>query len=126
MLKGPEAGHSFESYILMELMAYRGLHEKDISVTYWRTKKVYEVDFVIDDGKLAIEVKLKECVQKADLKGIIAFKEEHPEAEAIVVSLDPVPRKMSVASGQSIMIFPWKIFLDQLWDHTLFSKSGIS
>ena len=54
VLKGEEAGASFENYILMELQAYLGLNELDTPINYWRSKSGLEVDFVLAPGRLAI------------------------------------------------------------------------
>jgi uncharacterized protein len=45
------------------------------------------------------------------LKGLRKFKEEYSVKRAILVSLDPKPRK----TEDQIEILPWKIFLEQLW-----------
>ncbi len=85
------------------------------AITYWRTKKGLEVDFIIDDAKLAIEVKISEQVHKADLSGLIAFCQEHPRVTAIVVSQDKHKRLLSITEDISISIYPWKEFLLELW-----------
>ena len=45
ILKGHEAGKSFEHFIFMELVAYNGLNKKRLAFSYWRTKTGLEVDF---------------------------------------------------------------------------------
>lgn len=114
-LKGAEAGKAFEHFIFMELIAYKNMHDKRFEMTYWRTKTGYEVDFILGDALMAIEVKISECVQRADLKGLMAFCEEHPTTKAIVVSQDSAPRKLIEKNGVEIEILPWKIFLEKLW-----------
>ena len=120
MLKGPEAGKAFEHFIFMELIAYKNMHDKRFETTYWRTKTGYEVDFILGDAAMAVEVKISECVQRADLKGLIAFCEEHPTTKAIVVSQDPEPRKIKANDFVDIEVLPWRIFLDRLWSHNYF------
>lgn len=115
-LKGMVAGKSFEHYIFMELTAYLGLKRKKISITYWRTKTGLEVDFILSDAALAIEVKISETVHQQELKGLIAFCEEHPHAQAIVVSQDKRERKIRLNDSSSIHIFPWEVFLARLWE----------
>lgn len=114
-LKGMIAGKSFENFILMELMAYIGLKRKRDVITYWRTKTGFEVDFIIGDGALALEVKISEQVHQQDLKGLIAFCEEHPKTQAIVISQDKRKRLLKVNDDIQIMIMPWHLFLKQLW-----------
>ena len=114
-LRGAAAGKSFEHYILMELIAYLGLQRKREKITYWRTKTGLEVDFILGDAKTAIEVKISEQVHQQDLKGLIAFCEEHPKTQAVVVSQDLRPRLLKVNDQISITILPWHNFLKKLW-----------
>jgi predicted AAA+ superfamily ATPase len=114
-LRGSAAGRSFEHFIMMELTAYLSYHRKREKICYWRTKTGLEVDFIIGEAKAAIEVKIDEQVHKQDLKGLIAFCEEHPETTALVVSQDTRKRKLELENGQSILIMPWKMFLTELW-----------
>lgn len=115
-LKGSGAGAAFEHYIFMELSAYSGLNELDLRISYWRTKSGLEVDFILGDGEVAIEVKISDCVQKRDLKGLIAFSQDYKPKKALVVSLDPNRRKLTVDSGTDILVMPWKEFLEALWN----------
>lgn len=114
-LKGSTAGKSFENYIAMELFAHRGLLRQRYEITYWRTKSDLEVDFILGDAKVAIEVKISPEVHLHDLKGLVAFCEEHPEAKGIVVSQDTSERLIQVNEKIAITILPWSIFLSRLW-----------
>lgn len=114
-LRGIEAGDSFEHFILMEIMAYRGLKELDFPITYWRTKTGLEVDFVLGAANVGIEVKISQQVRKEDVRGLYAFVEEHQPEKAIVVSQDPKARRWKTDSGAEIWVLPWKAFLQQLW-----------
>lgn len=114
-LRGSVAGKSFEHFIMMELTAYLSYHRQREKVCYWRTKTGLEVDFIIGEAKVAIEVKIDEQVHKHDIKGLIAFCEEHPHTTALVVSQDAKKRKIELDNGQSVMVMPWKIFLAELW-----------
>lgn len=111
-LKGAEAGHSLEHYIFLELLSYKELNRKYYNINYWRTKTGLEVDFVLDKGLVAIEVKISERVDKKDLKGIIAFTKEHFPKRSIVVSLDAKKRHLE----EGIEIYPIKEFLNELWN----------
>ena len=113
-----EAGSSFEHYVLMELIAYRGLKELDFPISFWRTKTGLEVDFVLGD-EIAIEVKISDVVQKSDLKGLIAYLEEYPKQRGVVVSQDKNPRKIILDKKIEITVLPWQIFLEQLWSGKL-------
>lgn len=113
-LKGEAAGKSFEHFILMELISYLSFYRKREKISYWRTKTGYEVDFIIGDT-VAIEVKISQEVHKQDLKGLLAFCEEHPNMTAFVVSQDIKKRKMELEEGKTIIIMPWRDFLTDLW-----------
>src|SRR3990167_3318733 len=123
-LKGDIAGKSLEHYILMELMAYRDLHQKRFDIRYWRTKTGLEVDFILGDATIAIEIKISEQVHAQDLHGLKAFCEEHPDARAMVVSQDLRPRKLMMQHDVSVDILPWRIFLEQLWDDQIIAVFG--
>lgn len=114
-LKGEIAGRSLEHLILMELMAYRDIRKKRFDIQYWRSKTGLEVDFILDDAKIALEVKISKEVHQEDLKGMLAFCEEHPKTKAIVVSQDSAPRKMNIDKTTILTILPWKVFLERLW-----------
>ncbi len=115
-LKGHDAGKAFEHFILMELMAYKGLNELDFDITFWRTKSGLEVDFILGDAEVAIEVKIGDKIDKSDLKGLIAFTEEYQPKHSIVVSTVPKARKIALeeANGAAITVLPWQDFLEQL------------
>ena len=119
ILKGSAAGKSFEHYIFMELQAYLGMMRKRDKISYWRTKMGLEVDFILGDARIAIEVKINDQVHQQDLKGLIAFCEEFPHAEAMVVSQDKRPRLLKINDQLSINILPWKIFLERLWNNEI-------
>lgn len=116
-LKGEEAGAAFEHYILMELQAYLGLNEITSPLNYWRSKSGLEVDFVLRNGKVAIEVKLNANVHASDIKGLIAFCEDYQPEHAIVVSQAPRKRLLMTIGKTNIEILPWQEFLCNLWDN---------
>jgi len=118
-LKGASAGKSFEHYIFMELQAYLGINRKRLDITYWRTKTGLEVDFVLGKAEVAIEVKISNQVHKEDLKGLIAFCEEHATTKAFVVSQDARPRLLQASKQCKIEILPWQEFLNRLWKNKI-------
>jgi predicted AAA+ superfamily ATPase len=69
------------------------------------------VDAVLCGGKTAIEFKSSKEVQSKHLKGLKAFKEEHPEARLIIVSLDKSQRIFN-----DVEVLPAEIFLKKLWN----------
>ncbi|MBI1870933.1 MAG: ATP-binding protein [Chlamydiae bacterium] len=110
--KGDEFGKAFEHFILMELIAYRAYSERDFHISFWRTKDGLEVDFVLNHGEVALEVKGISHVGTSDLKGLSAFREEHHPKHSILICQEPKPRKLE----NGITILPWKIFLERLWN----------
>lgn len=114
-LAGSDAGQAFEHFILMEIIAYKGLNELDFEISYWRTKSGFEVDFILGRGHVAIEVKLSSSVKKAMLKGIDAFVDEHQPDHSVVVCQEIAPRIEKMSNGSDLFILPWQVFLDKLW-----------
>ena len=114
-LKGEEAGASFENYILMELQAYYGLHEKDTPINYWRSKTGLEVDFVLANGRAAIETKITANIDLSDLRGLSAFCEDYQPEYALVVCLAPAKRIITTIGNTKIEVIPWREFLENLW-----------
>ncbi len=114
ILKGAEAGKSFEQFILLELISYLDFQDFDMPIKFWRTKTEHEVDFVIPDLKLAIEVKISSSVDKEDLRSVFHFQDLYPEFKVIVVSQDSKARKIKTQDHE-LTIVPWREFLEALW-----------
>lgn len=111
MLPGStDFGHAFEHFIIQELIAYIGYSNDRHELSYWRTASGYEVDAILDDARVAVEIKSCAEVQSRHLRGLKAFGEEHPEARLIIVSLDINPRMMS-----GVEVWPAVQFLQKLW-----------
>ncbi len=115
-LKGADAGAAFEHYIFMELTAYIGIRELNCKINYWRSKTGLEVDFILNEGETAIEVKISESPTAKDYRGLIAFSEDYSPKKAIVVCLAPRKR----LTDKNILITPWQEFLKELWSDQLF------
>ncbi|HQW58499.1 MAG TPA: hypothetical protein PK583_06060, partial [Gammaproteobacteria bacterium] len=83
-------------------------------------------DYVYDDfeairshkigNDIYFAVKIDDNVKKQDLRGLVAFCDEHKPEQAYVVSRDARPRKMTTVAGREILILPWEIFLKKLWN----------
>jgi predicted AAA+ superfamily ATPase len=114
-LRGKEAGDAFEHYILMELIAHRGINDLDHDITYWRTKSGSEVDFILGNAEVAIEVKVADRIRKSDIHGLILFQKEYKPKKTFVVNNSPRMRKMEI-DGKTIDIVPWNAFLKMLWN----------
>lgn len=74
-------------------IAYRGGTE---TLHYWRTRAGREVDFVVygPGTFVALEVKCSRSVQRRDLSGLKAFRDDYPESEAALLHLGPEPLRV--------------------------------
>ena len=115
-MAGSEAGKNFEHYILLELMAYKLLREKREEIHYWRSREKQEVDFIFQNQ--AIEVKMRDCVEKNHIKSLLVFGREYNNMQLNVVCLEEVKR-IFVVEDQEIIIWPIKEFLDNLWNNKI-------
>ena len=87
-------GHAFEHLIVQEVYAYLHYNHCEEQLSYWRTYTGIEVDLIIGDARVAIEVKSVEEVHPRHLKNLKIFADEHPESRRIIVSLDPLTRRI--------------------------------
>lgn len=81
-----DVGVLLESLVLQELVATNSYFDLDYELGYWRTHSGTEVDFVLhgESRLIAIEVKTKQNISRSDMKGLLAFKEDYPEAELVL------------------------------------------
>jgi predicted AAA+ superfamily ATPase len=108
---GSEAfGNSFEHFIYQELCAHSKYSDKNYPISFWRTTSQMEVDFILGDHEVALEVKGTDNVQTRHLKGLKNFSEEYTVKKKIIVSNDPVERKIG-----DLTVMPWSLFLNHLW-----------
>ena len=112
---GDDFGHAFEHLMIQEIIAYLGYHDLDNTLSFWHTYSGYEVDTVLGDGQVAIEFKSCSEVQSKHLRGLKAFKEEHPEARLIIVTLDVSPRLF-----HDVEVMPATHFLQKLWEENIY------
>lgn len=108
-----EYGHAFEHLVMQELRAWLSYNGNGDALSYWRTYLGQEVDAVIGDARIAIEIKSVEEVLPRHLKGLKAFAVDYPESRRMIVSLDPISRKMD--GIECLYVFD---FFKRLWDKT--------
>jgi len=108
-----DAGWQLEQYIGQELLAYCDYSDRNIKLNFWRSTDKCEVDYVLGDA-VAIEVKHTASVTEKDLKGLTAIHAEGKWRHKIVVSRDPIPRRIG-----DIDILPVEEFLQRLWNNDL-------
>lgn len=112
---GSEAfGKAFEHYMYHELYVHSHYSQKEYPISYWRTTSGLETDFILGDHEVAVEVKATTQAQERHLKGLKRFSEEYTVKKRILVSNDPMPRKVG-----DIDILPWEMFLEKLWDNDI-------
>ena len=109
--KGELFGKAFEHFIFMELNAFKLYNDYDFEINFWRTKYGEEVDFVLNSGEIAIEVKGSSNIGNQHLKGLTKFKELHNTRKSLLVCNEKTPR-----ITRDIEILPVRIFLEKLWN----------
>lgn len=111
----PQYGHAFEHFVVQELIAYIGYCQKTERLAYWRTHTGIEVDVVLEEARLAIEIKSVEEVKPRHLKGLKSFGADYPDFRKIMVSLDRINRK-----NDDVELVYVHDFLQMLWSGSLF------
>lgn len=110
LFRSESFGKTFEHFLIQEVRAYIGYHQVDESLTYWRTTGgQYEVDCIIGD-LVALEIKAADSFNEKMLVGLKALKEEAKIKKYILISRDPIPRKID-----GIEIMSYQNFLKDLW-----------
>jgi uncharacterized protein len=113
-----EFGFAFEHFLFMELRAQAAYSGNPHPIAYWRTSSGLEVDFILAEGRVAVEVKSTELPTSDHLKGLRAWRQDSPESRCILVCRAPSRRK----TDDGIEIMPWPDFLDLLWDQELLPR----
>ncbi len=106
-------GRAFEHFIIQECRACLSYTQKDWRLSYWRSYSQREVDLCLGTH-YALEIKARENVTRAHLKGLSALREEGLFENYIVVSLEPRKRLVD-----GIVIWPWREFLQHLWEEAV-------
>jgi uncharacterized protein len=109
-------GGALEHFLVMEIKAFLSYNRLQYDLTFWRSTSGFEVDIIID-GTIAIEVKSCKIAHSKHFKGLLAFKEEELAKRYILVSMDPIPKKLP----NGIELMPCTDFLQKLWDHKIVS-----
>ena len=117
--KTVEYGRALEQQVALELRAYLDYRRRPERLTYWRSLSQLEVDFVIGD-ETAIEVKAKESVTDADLRGLRALSEDLHLERRVVVSRERRRRK----TDDGIDLLPLEEFFHELWNDLLIPPKG--
>jgi predicted AAA+ superfamily ATPase len=88
-LDAPEEieGGCMEGLVAQHLRAWIAYSNAERSMYFWRTRSGVEVDFVVYGEKtfLAIEVKRSRNVYSKDVKPLLAFQEDYPQAKVCLL-----------------------------------------
>ena len=86
-------GKAFEHFIIREVKSILSYKGSDKELYYWRSVSQQEVDLIIGT-EMAVEIKSSTKVNESVLKGLRALREEGLIKRYIVVSNDPIERKI--------------------------------
>ena len=103
-------GRAFEHFLLNEVRAYLAYRRSDLPMSFWRTSSGLEVDLVLGSAEVAIEFKAAREVRGTDLRGLLAFREEHRSGRSLLVSREEHRRTID-----RVELLPWGEFCRQLW-----------
>jgi predicted AAA+ superfamily ATPase len=80
-------GGALEGLVAQHLRAWCAYTSAQAELFYWHTRGGSEVDFVVygEAGFWAIEVKNARRVDRADLRGLRAFREDYPECASLLL-----------------------------------------
>lgn len=109
-------GDFFEHFLFLELRAWIDYTKPSRTLHYWRSTSAFEVDFILD-GRIAIEVKSTQQASPKHFKGLKALQEESGFEKYILVCREKEKRLVD-----GIYIYPWEIFLKELWGGIILSK----
>lgn len=81
------AGAALEGLVAQHLRAWIAYSRADAKLSFWRTRAGSEVDLVVYGGDVfcAVEVKHAKRVRRKDLRSLLSFREDYPEAQLRLV-----------------------------------------
>jgi len=110
-------GKAFENWCFHELNAYNMYNEAFAEFSYWRLAGGTEVDFIVNDMKVAIEAKASEKISGNHLKGLRSLKVDHPDVGRRIIVCN---EKKLRTTEDNIEIIPAATFAAILWAGELF------
>lgn len=104
-------GPGLEGLVLQHLRAWNDYQGSPYKLYYWRTQHGVEVDFILygPTHLYAIEVKHSKNVYQKDIKSLLAFGEDYPEATTILLYQGQERLKIG-----TVLCLPVDVFLKQL------------
>lgn len=114
LLRSEAFGKAFEHFLIQEIRAYLGYRSPDTPLRYWRVGgSQHEVDCIIGD-EAAIEIKSSDQFTEKHLNGLRELKSSAKIRRHILVSRDPIERKVD-----GIEVMPYTKLLKELWSGQL-------
>lgn len=110
-------GKAFENWCHHELAAYNAYSDSFAELSYWRLASGIEVDFVVDDMRVAIEAKAAKKVTSTHLKGLRHIRQDHPELTRRLLVCRESKRRVT---PDGIEILPAADFAGMLWAGEIF------
>lgn len=80
-------GIHFESFIFQNLLALNESSGNNYSISYWRSQKGEEVDFILhgNNDLIALEIKSTSRIRDEDFKGLQEFGIDYPHARRLIL-----------------------------------------
>jgi predicted AAA+ superfamily ATPase len=103
-------GSALEGLVFQHLRTWVHITKKRHDLYFWRTKAGLEVDFIVygEQGFWAIEVKNSRVVSPDDVRGLVHFVEDFPQAQPLLLYRGPQLKY------KNILCLPVEQFLQQL------------
>ena len=108
--KNENFGKAFENWVFHELKCARYYSQAFDSIYYWKTMNGTEVDFIIDNMRIAIESKAVSKVRSHHLKGLRELAKNFKVKKRIVVCCESKMRK----TEDGILIIPYQGFIQKI------------
>jgi predicted AAA+ superfamily ATPase len=115
-----EYGDLFEQFIILEFLRLNEYFRKSWKFSYLQTKDNVEVDLIIEqpghypnNKVIFIEIKSTkdtESLDSSNLNGFINLVKSHPQAEALVISQDPIHKNKN-----GVRYLHWKAAFQELF-----------
>jgi len=106
-LSSTRGGKLFEHLVILELIRLNDYYNRRYKFGHYRESEKLEVDLImyrgLHDAPIAIEIKIDESPTTSDLKGLLRFKELHPNA--ILFCFTAGAREYEL---NGVTIYPWQ------------------
>ncbi len=106
-------GRRFEQFIVLQIIALNNYYRLGFELFFWRTNTgLEEIDLILTHMQkpiACIEIKSSVLIKNTDTNGLLAFRNEYPDAKVYIVS--PIERPRLLDCG--IQMIPWQKFLSQ-------------